>query len=134
MLETVIAVISGLTALVSLMFTEKQWRKINKKIAMITNAETAIEVLPAWYTARMMQDQWYFGLRTVDGHVIAIRKITAISDDGKWMDVNLLTDDEIPDCKHLSRSRKLSLHMTLLPVSTASSNRLKSLAVLAGAG
>ena len=99
MLETVIAVISGLTALGSLWFTEKQWRKINKKIAMITDAGAAIEVLPAWYTARMMQDQWYFGLRTVDGHVIAISNITAISDDGKWMDVNLLTDDEIPNCR-----------------------------------
>jgi phosphoribosylformimino-5-aminoimidazole carboxamide ribonucleotide (ProFAR) isomerase len=98
MLETVIAVISGLTALGSLWFTERQWRKINKKIAMITDATAAFEVLPAWYTKRMMSDEWYFGLRTVDGHVIAISKITAISDDGKWMDVNLLTIDEIPDC------------------------------------
>ncbi len=99
MLESVIAVASALTALGSLWFTEKEWKKINKKIAMLTDAGAAIEVLPAWYTERMMRDHWYFGLRTTDGHVIAISNITAISDDGKWMDVNLLTDDEVPDCK-----------------------------------
>jgi hypothetical protein len=99
MLETIISIVSALTALSSLWFTEKEWRKINKKIAMLSDAGAAIEVLPAWYTQRMMQDQWYFGLRTTDGHVIAISRITAISDDGKWMDVSLLTDDEVPDDK-----------------------------------
>jgi len=99
MFEIIVSIVSALTALGSLWFTEKEWRKINKKIGMLSDAGAALEVLPAWYTQRMMQDQWYFGLRTTDGHVIAISRITAISDDGKWMDVNLLTDDEVPDDK-----------------------------------
>ena len=96
MVEMVIAGIGALTGLGSLWFTERQWRKINKKIAMLTDANAASEVLPAWYTKRMMQDQWYFGLQTSDGHVIAISRITSISDDGQWMDVELLTKDEVP--------------------------------------
>jgi hypothetical protein len=95
MLSTVIAVVGALTALGSLWFTEKQWRRINKKIAMLGDADAASEVLPAWYAARMMQDEWWFGLQTTDGCVIAIRKIIAISDDGKWLDVELLTADEV---------------------------------------
>lgn len=47
MLEMVIAVIGALTGLGSLWFTERQWRKINKKIAMLTDANAASEVLPA---------------------------------------------------------------------------------------
>lgn len=97
MLEMTIAVIGAITGLGSLWFTERQWRKINKKIAMLTDASAASEVLPAWYTKRMMQDQWYFGLQTSDGHVIAISRIKSISDDGQWMDVELLTTDEAPD-------------------------------------
>ena len=99
MFETVVAIISALTALGSLWFTERQWRKINTKIAMLSDVGAALEVLPAWYTERMMLDQWYFGIRTTDGNVIAISQITAISDDGKWMNVNLLTEDETPDTK-----------------------------------
>lgn len=37
-----------------------------------------------------MTDRWLFGLYTNDGRVILIRKILAISDDGKWMDVELV--------------------------------------------
>lgn len=96
MLEMIIAVVGALVGLGSLWFTEKQWRKINTKIAMLTDANAASEILPAWYTKRMMQDDWYFGLQTSDGHVIAIRNIRSISDDGNWMDVELLTKDEVP--------------------------------------
>ena len=64
---------------------------------MLSDAGQAAEILPAWYTERMMMDQWYFGLVTTDGHTIAIGNITAISDDGKWMDVDLLTSDEVPE-------------------------------------
>jgi len=42
-------------------------------------------------------EQWYFGLVTTDGRTIAIGNIAAISDDGKWMDVELLTADEVPN-------------------------------------
>ncbi|WP_280563368.1 hypothetical protein [Chromohalobacter sp. 48-RD10] len=100
MLSTVIAIIGALTGLGSLWFTERQWRKINRKIAMLNDAGAAIEILPAWYTGRMMMDQWSFGLKTIDGSLIAISTIHAISDDGKWMDVELLTEDEVPDLNH----------------------------------
>lgn len=96
MLEATIAVVGALTGLGSLWFTERQWRKINKKIAMLSDANIASEVVPAWYTKRMMGDEWYFGLQTIDGYVIAVQKIKAISDDGMWMDVELLLDDEAP--------------------------------------
>jgi len=97
MFSTVIAIIGALTALGSLWFTERQWRKINRKIAMLDDAGAAIEILPAWYTGRMMMDQWWFGLKTIDGSLIVISTIHAISDDGKWMDVELLTEDEVPE-------------------------------------
>lgn len=56
MFSTVIAIIGALTALGSLWFTERQWRKINRKIAMLDDAGAAIEILPAWYAGRMMMD------------------------------------------------------------------------------
>ncbi len=96
MLEATISVVGALIGLGSLWFNEREWRKINKKIAMIANADAASEVVPAWYTKRMMEDTWYFGLQTIDGHVIAVQKINSISDDGKWMDVELLMEDEAP--------------------------------------
>jgi hypothetical protein len=98
-IEVTVSVVSALTALGSLWFTERQWQKVNKKIAMLSDAEAAIDVLPAWYTARMFRDHWFFGLRTTDGLLIAISRIKAISDDGKWMDVELLTADELPKIK-----------------------------------
>lgn len=100
MLEATVSVISALTALGSLWFTARQWQKIKKKIAMITDADLASEVLPAWYTTRMMQDEWSFALQTNDGALIAIRRIVALSDDAQWMDVELLINDELPRLPH----------------------------------
>lgn len=95
MLPTLLSIIAVLTGLASLWFTHKQWQKISKKIGMISNAEAASEVVPAWYTERMMRDYWSFGLVTLGGKTIAISNIDAISDDGKWMDVQLLTSDDV---------------------------------------
>lgn len=97
MLETVLSIIGAVTGLASLWLSNEQWKKVKSKIGMLSNAGKAAEILPAWYTSRMMQDQWYFGLVTTDGHTIAIGRISAISDNGKWMDVELLTSDEVPD-------------------------------------
>jgi len=99
MLEIVLSIVGAVTGLASLWLSNEQWKKVKAKIGMLSDAGKAVEILPAWYTERMMRDQWYFGLVTTDGHTIAIGKITAISDDGKWMDVELLTSDEIPDSK-----------------------------------
>ena len=35
-----------------------EWRKVNRKIAMESDWTRAAEILPAWYTSRMMSDQW----------------------------------------------------------------------------
>lgn len=96
MLATVLSIIAVSTGLASLWLSNEQWKKVKAKIGMISEAGKAIEVLPAWYTGRMMMDQWHFGLVTTNGYTIAISNVTAISDDGKWMDVELLTDDEVP--------------------------------------
>jgi hypothetical protein len=76
-------------------FSWIQCRKINRKMAMLTDASKAVEVLPAWYTERMMMDHWLFGLVTVDGRTIAITSIKAVSDNGEWMDVELADKDEM---------------------------------------
>lgn len=96
MLATVLSIIAVGIGLASLWLSNEQWKKVKAKIGMISDAGKATEILPAWYTERMMGDQWYFGLVTTDGNTIAIGNITAISDDGKWMDVELLTSDEVP--------------------------------------
>ncbi len=96
MIATVLSIIAVLTGLASLWFTDKQWQKVKKKIGMLSDTGKAIEILPTWYTERMMRDKWYFGLLMTNGSVIAISSIAAISEDGKWMDVELLTSDELP--------------------------------------
>jgi hypothetical protein len=50
------------------------------------------ELLPAWFTGRMMNDVWSFGLLTVTNHVFYIESITAIHRDANgevWLDVKL---------------------------------------------
>ena len=112
MLAIVLSVIAVGTGLASLWLSNEQWKKVKAKIGMLNDAGKAAEILPAWYTKRMMMDQWYFGLVTTDGHTIAIGNITAISDDGIWMDVDLLTSNEAPnntDTKFITAVSDLSL-------------------------
>jgi hypothetical protein len=87
--------VSALISAGAAIFAWHQWRKINRKMAMLTDASKAAEVLPAWYTERMMMDYWLFGLVTVDGRTIAITSIKAVSDNGEWMDVELADKDEL---------------------------------------
>ena len=82
-------VLGAVAGIGSAIYAGMAWRKINRKIAMIGDAGLASEVLPAWYTSRMMQDDWMFGLITIDGRMIAITSIASISDNGEWMDVKL---------------------------------------------
>ena len=88
--------ISAIAAVTALLYTHLQWKKVRAKIGMISDVGKATEVLPAWYTSRMMSDDWLFGLLTKAGHVVAIRKIVAISDDCNWMDVELADASELP--------------------------------------
>ncbi len=98
-----IAIVSAIIAGGSLWFTYKQWKKLKKKIGMINDSGKAIEILPAWYTTRMMPkdlgeglfgvDYWAFGLLMSDGRTLVVTSISSLSDDGKWMDVKLATED-----------------------------------------
>jgi hypothetical protein len=90
----IVAGISAAIAAWGLWFTRKQWEKVKAKVTMLTDSVKAFEVVPAWYTDRMMRDYWLFGLLTKDGRVIVIKQITAISDDGKWMDVELAEEGD----------------------------------------
>ena len=52
-------------------------------------------LLPAWFTYRMMQDSWHFGLLTVTNHLFYVQRITAIRRDAAgdiWLDVDLWPD------------------------------------------
>lgn len=96
------ALISTFIAGGSLWYTYQQWQKVKRKIGMITESGKAMEILPAWYTSRMMpivlngvpaRDYWPFGLLTTDGRTLVVTGILSLSDDGKWMDVELATKD-----------------------------------------
>lgn len=89
-----IGAIGGGAGLWSAWISWRQWKKTNKKIAMLQDSGAAFEVLPAWYTRRMMDDYWLFGLQTNDGKLIVIKNIRAVSDDGQWMDVELAEKDD----------------------------------------
>jgi hypothetical protein len=91
----IIAAIGGITGLGSLWFTHLQWEKIKAKVTMISNSSLAFEVLPAWYTGRMMDDEWLFGLLTSDGRLIVIKRVKSVSSDGKWMDVDLAERSDV---------------------------------------
>jgi hypothetical protein len=91
----IIAAIGGITGLGSLWFTHLQWEKIKAKVTMISNSRLAYEVLPTWYTVRMMDDEWLFGLLTSDGRLIVIKRVKAVSSDGKWMDVELVEKTDV---------------------------------------
>lgn len=92
---TLIGAAGGVAGLVSAYVAWRQWRKVNRKVAMLDDVEAIFEVVPAWYSTRMKQDWWLFGLQTDDGRVIVIRTINTISSDGAWMDVELATDKEV---------------------------------------
>lgn len=53
-----------------------------------------VDLLPAWFTFRMMDDTWSFGLLMITGDIIAIECITRITQDASgnlWLDAKLLT-------------------------------------------
>jgi hypothetical protein len=88
-------IIGAFAGVGSAIFAGMEWRKVNRKIAMVGDMSRAAEILPAWYTERMMGDYWLFGLWTVSGQMIAITRITGVSDDGEWIDVELADKDEL---------------------------------------
>jgi hypothetical protein len=54
-------------------------------------------LLPAWFTERMLNDQWYFGLLLVTGEVIGIhciRSVIQAGDGSIWIDAEMFEEDE----------------------------------------
>ena len=66
------------------------------------------DLLPAWFSSRMMQDDWTFGLLMCDGTMIAIsniERITKAADNTLWLDVLLLDYREKEYClEHFSKT------------------------------
>ena len=93
-LGAIVGVVGGITGVWGLVISQKQWKKVNKKVAILSDSESIYEVLPAWYTSRMVDEYWMFGLYTLGGQTILIRRILSISDDSKWMDVELATTQD----------------------------------------
>lgn len=79
----------------SLELAREQWAKVNEKIAMLTDAESVFQVVPTWYSSRMLNDHWYYVIHTVDGSSIGFSNIISVSSDGKWMDISLLHEKDI---------------------------------------
>lgn len=55
------------------------------------------EILPVWYIDRMGQDNWGFGLLLASGELLAIERIMGVSDDGQWLEVELLDGSSGPE-------------------------------------
>jgi len=56
-----------------------------------------MELLPAWFSERMMCDQWSFGLMLDTSFVLAIKTIDCVSVDHNgniWLDVEMLESME----------------------------------------
>ena len=59
-------------------------------------------LLPVWFTSRMMNDQWSFGLLMITGDVIAVQSIASVKQDAGgnlWIDAILINSEEqlLPD-------------------------------------
>ena len=51
------------------------------------------DILPAWFTDRLLQDEWPFGLLLSDGTVIGVQSIKDVkqgTDGTVWLDVRLI--------------------------------------------
>jgi len=70
--------------------------------------ERAVQLLPAWFTARMMQDSWHFGVLMSDGTCIYIETILEVhqaADGSLWLDVQLSEETPFaqePHPRHLT--------------------------------
>jgi hypothetical protein len=69
---------------------ERQLDILTRRVKMIDEPGKMAEVLPAWFVERMSMDSWSFGLIMDNGVVFPIRSITKISDDGQWLEVELM--------------------------------------------
>ena len=79
--------ISGLALLLSIF----NWIKIQND----SKKSAALAVNPSWFTEVMKKQKSWWGLVNTQGHIIPIKIIDSISKDGKWLEVTLLTGDEL---------------------------------------
>jgi hypothetical protein len=87
----IIQIVTAVIAIAAFLISLHNWRKANEKRKLLTDPNEAFEVVPAWFTKRMMTDHWYFALLLSNGRWVLISQIESISSDGKWIEV-LLSD------------------------------------------
>lgn len=70
-----------------------QWRfKLASYDELNEQQKEAVDILPAWFTWRMMTDHWTFGLLTDTGVTIVVDHISRVvqaSDGTLWLDVEM---------------------------------------------
>ena len=59
-------------------------------------------LLPVWFTSRMMNDEWSFGLLMITGDIIALQSISGVVQDATgnlWIEATLTNAEEfmVPD-------------------------------------
>lgn len=69
---------------------QRQLDVLTKKVTMIDEPGKMSELLPAWFVKRMATDYWHFGLLMDNNVVLPIHRIEKISDDGRWLEVELM--------------------------------------------
>jgi|TARA_B110000091_G_scaffold140664_1_gene150310 hypothetical protein len=74
-------------------------QKLNQEQFRTIKEDTAkanfLAINPSWFAEVMKKQESWWGLVTHAGHIIPIKKINVVSDDGKWLEVTLLTGDEL---------------------------------------
>lgn len=86
----IVAIASARFAKQSADTSARQLALIERKIGMVTDPDKMTEVLPIWYMERMGRDNWGFGLLLASGELLGIERIVGVSDDGAWLEVELL--------------------------------------------
>lgn len=76
--------------------SKRQLTLIERKIGMVTDPAKMTEILPVWYVERMGHDNWGFGLLLASGELLGIERIIGVSDDGMWLEVELLDGSSGP--------------------------------------
>lgn len=83
------------------MRTERVVRTRSDSVEQIEGLEEkvkkAVELLPAWFVARMMNDEWRFGLFLGGGFWVAIARIVDVKQDASgdiWIDALGLEEEE----------------------------------------
>ena len=81
--EDITGLIGGLLGFAAFIISYKQWKMTNRKVAMLTDSGAIFEVLPTWYSSRMVDDYWLFGLQMTGGQIVVIVRIIGVSSDSK---------------------------------------------------